>query len=152
MAAFTTPYCGEDRALAVRFANHFRMLTQDDPGAHDENALEKIGDLLAYPSVHLPGLIRRACKDPRVLTVALGALAMLADSYLFYPKETHECIKQAITYLNFITLERARFAGWVGSLYQIAAVTTRALGRAFNSEYMDQFYQSGQEQQHAHQQ
>lgn len=152
MAAFTTPYCGEDRALSIRFMNHFRMLTQDDPGAHDENLLEKAGDLLAYPSVHLPGLIRRACKDPRVLTVALGMLAALADTFAFYPKETVEVIKHAITYLNFITLERARFAGWAGSLYQIAAVTTRALGRACNSEFMQQFYQSGQAEPHAHQQ
>ncbi len=142
MSGSIPSYCGADASLVHRFVNNFRFLTKDNIGAHEENFLEKAGDLLKWPSIHLPGKIWNACKDPRILTLALGALAMLGDSYLFYTEETHTWVVWGAAMLPVITLERARFGSWCATMYEIAATTTRAFGRSVNTTLMIDFYEA----------
>jgi hypothetical protein len=145
MAAITPPtYCGEHRALPVRFVNNAIFYYSNDIGDHEEQPIEQLGDVLMWPSINLPVKIWNAFKDPRVLIIAGGALAMLADSYIFYRTETHEWVVWAAhKVLPVITLERVHKAAWIGTMYEIFALTTRAAGRAFNTALTTAFYATG---------
>src|SRR5262245_48993940 len=64
-----------------------------------KNVLEKIGDVGLWTVEVIPEKIKNFLIDPRVVAVALTALALVAASFLFYPVTTWLTIKMAISLL-----------------------------------------------------
>lgn len=84
-----------ERNIAVRFFNHACLGLQKNIQVHTQNPMERIGNAGLWPLENIPRIALNGIKDPRVVTVALTSLAMLADSYGFYPEETTVWVKAA---------------------------------------------------------
>ena len=93
-------------------------------------------------------LVKEFCKDPRVITIALTAFALLANSYAFYPAAIREIGKEivdaALALLPLISVEKLKFAAWASSCALIASAGFgRALGRWSNEDLKTAYYNLG---------
>jgi hypothetical protein len=79
-------------------------------------------------------------KDPKVVTLALTAFAILAASFAFYPITTYVTIKAGIALLPAVPLWTIRFAAYIATVGTIIATAMRAEGRFLNTELMNNFY------------
>lgn len=132
--------CNEDSYFFKRFYNHAVLGLKPTIQAHDKNWIEKIGDYGLTPVEKLPRKILNCVRDPRVITIALTSFALLADSYLFYDKQTVSCLKEAVALLPSIPLWTVKFAGYLTTVDIIASYGLRAGGRFSNPALMGQFY------------
>lgn len=127
--------------LPTRVWNYFRFGTQRDIGEHNANLLERTGNAGLWPWENLPGKIMNACRDPRVVTVALTSITLLADSFGFYPANTSFYVKAAWALLPTIPFWAAKFATYLGSVEFISSLGFgRALGRFTNPQLMNQYH------------
>ena len=132
---------------SIGFFNHSKMALTSDPDkminnqGYTKNLLEKVGSFLSWHVVELPAKVYHALRDPRVVTVACTALAMLSVQFAFYPRITAMAAKAIVSYVAH------RVPAWLvkASVYTfiqtaIAGLGTRALGRFSNSELMQKWY------------
>lgn len=126
--------------LAVRVWDHLRLGFSKNIQEHKENILEKAGNAGLWPLENLPRITWDVAKDPRVITVAATALAIVADSYLFYPEETSATVLAACALIPTIPFWAAKFAIYVQSVGVIASYGARAEGRYINKALMNEFY------------
>lgn len=129
--------------IAARFINHAQFGLKSDIRPHDRNVLEKIGDAGLWPIENLPRMTWNAATDPRVMTVGITALAMLADSYAFYPDQTTAYANLAMGLVKQIPLWAVRFGAYVATMEVIASYGARAEGRFTNKGLMKNFYTEG---------
>lgn len=125
----------------LTFTNNPQQYYLDDM-LHQKSRVEKFGDALMWHVVELPRHAYTALHNPKVLVVVFTVLAMLAVQIAFNPGfslliagKVLSCIQAymsptVIKALAYISLEAA-IAGWCG----------RALGRLFNTQLMDHFYE-----------
>lgn len=121
----------------------------EDHEQKDKNFVEKAGDIGLWPLENFPRVVRWLCsqaKDPKVVTLALGILALIANSYLFYPLTTHLVLKASwsftVSLIPQIPLWAAKFAAYIFSCQVIVSAVARAEGRFLNKELMDKFNQT----------
>ena len=129
-----------DNNIAVRCYNHARLGLQKDIQKHDPNLMEKFGNIGLWPLENLPRMTLNAITDPRVVTIALTSLAMLADSYGFYPEETTAGVQAAWALLPTVPFWTVKFATYIATIETIGSYGMRAEGRFINKELMGKFY------------
>jgi hypothetical protein len=132
----------EDAFIVTRFCYHVKLGLWDNIGDRTtcpKNALEKVGDCGIWFVKELPKKIWVMMKDPRVVTVALTALALVTTSLFFYPGLTcslvvhvFKLIPNPCTYLWF--------ASYIYVVGAIVSGACRAEGRFWNTKLMNEFY------------
>lgn len=135
--------------IFVRFRDHATLGLADDLGTNvPQNLIEKVGNCLVsaswVPYNGIKSLVRKL-EDPRVVTIGLTAIALLANSYLFYPTATHVVVTTGFTAAmtlvqNLDVLGKIRPVAYALTCIGIAGYGTRAEGRFTNSELMQNFY------------
>lgn len=132
-----------DNHLFARFGYHVVLGLKKDLGdrmEHPKKWLEKVGDAGLWIVEELPCKIWKGMKDPRVVTVALTALALLAASFLFYPSTTWLAAKAAIAILPVPPFWAVKFSAYILTVSLILSSACRALGRFTNERLMNRFY------------
>lgn len=130
-------------SLFQRFGYHVVLGLKKELGSREDckkNLLEKTGDIGLWIVESLPHIIWQGIKDPRVVTVALTALALLATSLIFYPTITFLLIKNAIAFIPFPPFWALRFSAYLLTVTLILASACRAQGRFWNKQLMNHFY------------
>jgi hypothetical protein len=127
------------------FINHVYMALTPRPeqmaSAYTQGRLEKIGDGLAWHVTKLPQHIRSALNNPKVITVALTALALLTVQFAFYPTATYLAAQAVFTFAaQYITASGVKIAIYAAIQTAITGIGVRALGRFSNDELMDKWY------------
>ncbi len=126
--------------LGSRFVNHFMLGIQKEIGHHQKNLLEKAGDVGLFFIENIPRKIWQGIKDPRVITIALTAFALLATSFIFYPLLTIAAIKLSFAFLPLIPLWTLKLSVYLTFVSVILSTAMRAEGRFLNADLMNQFY------------
>lgn len=142
------------------FVNYAKLAFVPDAAAYsgynyEKNKKEKAGDFLLLPTTTLPRQAYemttkgikwtwKQANDPQVITLSITAAALIANSFLFYPKESEayataaynyskEAVEEAVRiitpYLEKIPL---RFTAYILTQTQIAGLCLRTLGRFSN--------------------
>lgn len=129
---------------ASRFVDNFKFATRKELENRNANAqpnwCEKLGAAQLWLWEELPGKLKRVAKDPRVVTLALTALALYTVSFGFYNQITRELTKRAIQALPQISGKVVRFALWAFTMNTIVGYHNRAQGRFWNTSLTDQFW------------
>jgi hypothetical protein len=134
--------------IVFRIRDHVYLGLSKNIQSHDKNFIEKIGDAGLWPFENLPMITWNAVSDPRVITIAVTSLAMLTDSFGFYPDETSLYVKAAWALLPTIPFWAKKFGTYVLSIEAIASFGVRAEGRFMNKGLMRQFYANTPQVQH----
>lgn len=138
--------------LHNRFISHFSFGTTSDISAYQSenvqpNIIEKAGNVGLWMLENLPRKVWEAAKDPRVLTIALTALALFTITLTFYPVVTFLAVKDIVVLIFTNTPFWAiKFAIYIGLVETTIACALRAYGRFCNKALMDNFYQKAQTQ------
>lgn len=130
----------EESFLIVRFFKHFSLGVKPDIGDHERNIIEKVGDAGLWFVEELPRKVVRFCHDPKVVTIALTALALIAVTVGFYPITTYTTINAVILLLPVIPFWAAKFSVYIATVGLILSTSMRAMGRFVNSDLMNTFY------------
>lgn len=104
------------------------------PTDNKKNVCEKLGDAGLWATETFPGKVWNVISDPRVVSVALCALALGGISYLFYPSLTMNTANSLLGRITLPTSEQLKLALTVVLSINIVAATLRALGRFTNAE------------------
>lgn len=139
--------------MSVGFINHARLAfnrdargssdVQDSNDAKQKNQIEVVGDKMLWHVVELPEKIVRWMKDPKVITVALTALAMLAVQFAFYPVSTYFATKTVVVFVvNHFPLSTAKVVAYALTMLGVLGMGVRTYGRFENKSLMDHFYAS----------
>ena len=132
------PYSSEDY-LPKRFLNLVRIGTYPDNGYnYEKNTGESIADVMLFHIEKLPQKIGSLITDPRIVTLAISALAILAVSLAFYPGLTVLYIKTAIAAIPFPPAWAIKFAAYLLSVETILGYTLRAESRFYNKSLTSQ--------------
>lgn len=141
-------YHANDHVFA-RFINHASFATAKDLGNEraPANIIEKAGNGLLKLTGLLPKGVKaigKAFKDPRVVTIALTALALLAASFAFYPIVTFTTTKAAFIFvgelIKHVPFWAVKLSAYLLTCTAIVGCGLRAEGRFTNSNLMKQFY------------
>ena len=134
-------------SLPVRFWNHAVFGLRDEVAEelkHEENTknwCEKFGDRSVYITKNaIPNAISGCLKDPRVVTVALTALALITISLAFYPITTALYLQAAWAAMPLPSFGAVKFAVYLWSCAAVVSLAARAQGRFCNAELMERFY------------
>lgn len=130
--------------LMVRFWNHAQLGLSKNIQEHKRNWVEKTGDAILWTVEDFPGIAWGKMKEPRVVTVALTQMALIANSFLFYPSQSWEVTKNVIHWLPLPSLATIRFGVYVSTCSLIIGASLRAYGRFSNQELMANFYAKAQ--------
>lgn len=136
-------YYQHNANLFQRFGYHVVLGLKKNLGEREDcpkKLLEKIGDAGLWTVEELPKKIWRGLKDPRVVTVALTALALVAASFLFYPSISWMVAKTAIALIPFPPFWAIRLSAYLLTVSLILSSACRAQSRFWNRPLMDQFY------------
>jgi hypothetical protein len=133
------PYYPEDN-LWGHFVSHAHLGLSKHIQPHRMTIPERIGNIILWTVEDMPGLLWDKIKDARVVTVAMTALALLANSFLFYPTKTWLNLKAFIRWIPKPPLWAIRFASYIFTCALIIGYGLRAYGRFSNHELMNEFY------------
>lgn len=136
-------YYNTNANLFQRFGYHAILGLKKNIGSREgceKNLLEKIGDAGLWIVEDFPRKVWRCCKDPRVVTIAITALALIAASFLFYPSLSWIVAKAAIKLIPIPSLGILKFIAYLFTNMLIVAGACRAEGRFVNSALMNKFY------------
>lgn len=109
------------------------------------NWLETLGNkgVSWVPSIpHAYEWVDQSLRDPRVLTIAISALSLIAIQFMFYPVAT---LKTAIRFQNF-AIERIpgydviKFWSYMAWIEICFSLSLRATGRLYNKTLRENFY------------
>ena len=107
-----------------------------------KNVLECVGELLSSHVTKLPKYIIKILKNPKVITVALTELSMLAVKTAFYPAITARVTKSAILVLSsYIKPWAVKMALYISTQSYLLGMGLRSLGRFSNQELMNKIGQ-----------
>jgi hypothetical protein len=131
--------------MSVGFINHARLAfnrnVEEDRSKIPENFGEKLGNAMTWHVRGLPKKVWKMANDPKVITVALTALAMLSVQMAFYPAATALAAKTAVAYVAaHVPFETAKFGAYCLSMLFVVGMGTRTLGRFTNVKLMTSFY------------
>jgi len=121
------------------FENYMHMGFCAELPEHEKNCLEIAGDAL-YSVVSFPFKAFRCFEDPRVVTIALAALALFTAALMLYPAGTAATLVQAFqafAHLPWCVIRDVAF-GFVA--LGITAIATRAIGIFTNDQAIEAYY------------
>lgn len=124
--------------LPKRFFNlaKFLLLPEvNDTYEHQPNKGEKLANVMLHPIENFPQYLT----NPKVVTLGLSALALLVDSYLFYPQKTQEFVERVFNFLKEHQ-ETLRLTAYLFSVNNILGYTLRAESRLFDQVLMEKVY------------
>ena len=122
------------------FVSHAHLGLSRNIQLHQENIPELIGDIILFTVEELPNILWRAISEARVVTVALTALSLLANSFLFYPLKSFLKLKAFVHWLPLPPVWALRLASYLFTCALILGYGLRAFGRFSNHELMNDFY------------
>ena len=104
----------------------------------NKNVLEYAGEALSSHVTKLPKKIIKILKNPKVITVALTAISMLAVQTAFYPAITARVTKSVILALSsYIKPWAVKMALYISTQSYLFGMGLRSLGRFSNQELMN---------------
>jgi hypothetical protein len=130
-----------EQDLFSRFMDHAALGLSKEIQDHEENIAEKVGNAILWTAQELPDVVWKKIQEPRVVAVALTNLALLTNSFLFYPAKTLATLKNVITWLPLPPLWTLRAGTYLYTCSLILGYGLRSFGRFSNQELMAQFYQ-----------
>jgi len=111
------------------------------------NIVEKGGDAVLWTVGLIPRAVKaigKSFQDPRVLTIALTALALFAASLIFYPTATIAATKvvgtAVINLVKHIPFWAVKLSAYIATCTTIVGAGLRAGGRFNNAALMKEFY------------
>jgi len=107
-------------------------------GMSTKNEGEKFADAMLYSSEVLPYKITNFMKDPRVVTLQVTSLAILAVSLAFYPAKTPEVLKSAWNLIPKPPMWAVKFSAYLATVETILGYTVRAESRFCNTDLTNQ--------------
>ncbi len=122
--------------LPTRFFSYAKLGLYKFIQDHEKNQVEKLADVGLYAVEEFPKKIIKMLRDPRIVTIALTAFAMIATSFTFYPKHTTIHVKAAIALFPEIPYWAAKFTVYVATMTTIFLYSLRAQGRFWNEALM----------------
>ena len=139
-----------DKNIFIRIWDHASLGLASNIGnreKHPPNLIEKSGDAVLWTVGLVPRAIEAVSKslqDPRVVTIALTAFALLSVSLLFYPTSTFAISKlaylSAIKVIHQVPFWAVKFSVYIGICASIIGAGLRAGGRFNNANLMKEFY------------
>lgn len=132
-----------------RFIDHTAFATAKNLGDEraPSNFIEKAGNGILKATGLLPKAVKavgKSFKDPRVVTIALTALALLVASFAFYPTTTYLATKAACIFaaelIKVIPFWAVKLSAYILTCSTIVGFGLRAEGRFTNANLMKQFY------------
>lgn len=130
--------------VIVRVYDNLKFATRREIGGREGDArpnwCEKLGNAQLWFFEKMPGKVLKFAIDPRVVTLALTALALYGTSYGFYREITRDLTKRAIDALPEISGKVVKFAAYMFTVNTILGYHNRAQGRFWNSALTDQFW------------
>lgn len=126
--------------LIGRFVDHAKLGLGKEIQDHSVNLPERLGNAILWTAEDLPGILLDAIKIPRVATVALTALGLLSNSFLFYPAKTWVHLKAFVHSLPLPSFGAVWFASYIYTSTLIVGYGLRTFGRFSNAELMKSFY------------
>lgn len=126
--------------LLWRFIDHARLGLYRDIQPHEETVVERLGNAPLWTIEKLPNLILEQIRRPCAITVALTAIAQIANAYAFYPERTLQMAKWAVDKVPWPPAWALRFGCYLYTSSLILGYGLRAFGRFNNPELMKQFY------------
>lgn len=138
-----------NNSFFTRFIDHVGFGISSNLGSRksDPNWCETLGNLtikVAYAPVKGVKMVGHSFKDPRVVTIALTALMLLATTFAFYPTATITALSTAgrflWTALKLVPWQSVRLAAYVDVCLGIIGCGLRAEGRFTNAALMKDFY------------
>ncbi|MBA3815116.1 MAG: hypothetical protein H0X29_01065 [Parachlamydiaceae bacterium] len=137
----------ESRNLeSIGFINHAHMAFTSDPEGfsgknYNQNSLEKVGGMLNWCVTTLPKKAWHALHNPKVLTVAFTALALLTVQFTFYPTATYLATKAICIFIaTHIPAYAVKISAYVFIQMNVLGFGLKALGRFSNEELMNNWY------------
>lgn len=136
--------------ICYRIRDHLVLGLSSDIGDRkgiSRNHFEKGGDTILWTVGLVPKAVKafgKSFQDPRVITVALTALALFTNSMVFYPTITLSVAKA--TYINLLSLNQyvplwsVKLATYLTICASMIGAGLRAGGRFGNAELMKEFY------------
>ncbi len=132
------PYRSED-AIGKRFFNLAAIAACKENGYnYKKNQGEEFAEAMLYPREVLPYKITKFLKDPRVVTLQVASLAMLAVSWVYYPTKTPEILREAWNLVPKPPMWAVKFSSYLLSVETILGYTVRAESRFCNTDLTDQ--------------
>ncbi len=89
---------------------------------------------------NVPGKMWKIVKEPRVMNIAIAALAMTSVSLAFYPAQTKNVFTDIAKAIPMPTREQVKFAAYLTIMAHIASFALRAEGRFSNYNLMQAWY------------
>lgn len=144
-----------DKTLPSRFFSHARLgfatkvniASEQGPYEHKPRLVEKLGNGILFIVGSLPRSIKwigRQFQDPRVVTVALTALALFVATISFYPTVTIAALTTVCLGIKAlvvaIPLWSVKLAAYILTSTTIVGFGLRAGGRFANADLMKAFY------------
>lgn len=142
------------RSWPVRIIDQAKFSLARDIGNHPRDniggILETAGDFGLWFIEVLPkkvlSLAKKVITDPRIVTIGLTSLALLTNSYIFYPQTTYlytqAAVKVIVSYIPAISAETLKFSAWAFMTAMISSAGFgRALGRWMNNDLREAYYQ-----------
>lgn len=139
-------------AMPARFFSHACLGVKSEvrlaePYVHQANLVEKAGNGILNVVGFFPRAVKwvgRQFQDPRVVTVALTALALFVATISFYPSATVNALKATFLVVKLlvtsIPLWSLKLAGYILTCSTIVGYGLRAGGRFANEQLMKAFY------------
>jgi hypothetical protein len=126
--------------LPKRFYNHLKLGLWSGIHTYPPSFIEKVGNVGLWPIENVPSFFVNQMQNPKVLTIAFTALAMLTDSYLFYSAQTISKLRKVWSIITQIPFWAIKFAAYLSTCEIILSGGLRAYGRFSNSKLMNDFY------------
>lgn len=123
-----------------RFIDHAALGLHKEIQAHQTNLPERIGNSILWTVEELPEIVWKKIKEPRIITVFVTTLALLTNSFLFYPIKTWKTLKVVNQWLPLPPFWALRAGTYLYTSALIVGYGMRAFGRFSNPELMNQFY------------
>jgi hypothetical protein len=130
---------------SIGFINHARMAFTSDPELlsgkdYKQNRLERVGRLLICVT-QLPKKAWHALHNPKVITVAFTALAMISVQFAFYPTASYLATKAICMFIvQHIPAYAVKISVYVFTQINVLGFGIRAFGRFSNDELMNNWH------------
>jgi hypothetical protein len=125
-----------------RFISHAHLGLSKNISEHRINLCERLGNTILWTAESLPRMVWNTLKLPQVATVALTSLALLTNSFFFYPIISWLKVKSFIHVLPLPPFWAVRLTSYIFTSALIVGYGLRAFGRFTNTELMQKFYYS----------
>lgn len=142
---FNGDYYKAGASLKQRFRYHAVFGIRKEIGDRTDcpkNTVEKIGDIGFWIVENIVRIVSELVHDPKFVTIVVTVLALIVDSFLFYPERTITVVDSLFSLIPFPPFWAIRFICYITTVELILAGAFRAQGRFLNTSLMKKFYKN----------